>query len=71
MAASRQAYSSLLEDRLDDAGLDMNAKQALEALDSIQRAPLDIGQHHLELSTTPNDQQRAILNALHTPIPQT
>jgi len=65
------ALLRILEDRLDAAGLDMNAKQALEALNNIQRAPLDIGQHHLELTTTPNDQQRAILNALHTPIPQT
>lgn len=65
------ALLRILEDRLDAAGLDLNAKQALEALDSIERAPLDIGQRHLELTTTPNDQQRTILNALHTPIPQT
>ena len=35
-------------------------------LDSIQRATITLGEHRLERTSTPDDEQAAILNALKT-----
>ena len=59
----------ILEDRLDAAGLDLNANAALERLDSIQRATITLGEHRLERTTTPDDDQAMILKALKTELP--
>ena len=59
----------MLEDRLDAAGLDLNANAALERLDSIQRATITFGEHAIERTSTPDDEQAMILKALKAPLP--
>ncbi len=61
----------ILEDRLDAAGIDLNAHAALDRLDSIQRATITLGEHRLERTSTPDDEQAMILKALKAPLPAT
>ena len=59
----------ILEDRLEAAGLDPNAKDALAELARIQQVPLHEGRITITKTTTPNEQQRAILAAIGAPPP--
>jgi len=59
----------LLEDRLEAAGLDANAKDALAKLGRIQQVPLHEGRITLTKTTTPNERQKAILTAIGAPLP--
>jgi hypothetical protein len=60
------AYGLLrvIEDRLDAAGLDLNARDALQALESIQHVTINLGGSSLERTSTPTPEQAAILRAL-------
>ena len=59
----------ILHDRLAGAGLDLNLNDALDQLARIQRVPIEAGGHQLTKTTRPNEQQRAILDAIGAPIP--
>jgi hypothetical protein len=54
----------IIEDRLDAAGLDLNAKEALHQLDSIHHVTIHLGSSHLERTSTPTREQATILRAL-------
>ena len=56
----------VIEDRLDAAGLDLNAKDALHALDSIQHITIDLGNTSIDRTSTPSTEQASILAALKT-----
>jgi hypothetical protein len=58
------ALVRIIEDRLDAAELDLNAKDALQALDSIQQVTIDLGGTRIDRTSTPNPEQAAILTAL-------
>ena len=60
----------IMEDRLDAAGLDLNAHDALDRLDTIQRATITLGEQRIERTSTPDDDQAAILHALKAPPPE-
>ena len=59
----------ILEDRLEAAGLPMNASDALAELGRIHQVPLHEGRISITKTTTPNERQRAILHAIGAPIP--
>lgn len=59
----------VLEDRLEAAGIDLDAKQALAELARIQQVPLHEGHVTITKTTTPNEQQKAILTAIGAPPP--
>jgi hypothetical protein len=59
----------ILQDRLDDAGLGLNVNDALDQLARIQRIPVETGSHQIVKTTRPNEQQRAILEAIGAPTP--
>ena len=59
----------ILEDRLEAAGLPMNATDALAELGRIQRVRLHESRFTTTTTTTPNERQRAILQAIGAPIP--
>jgi len=54
-----------IEDRLDQGGLDHNATEALQQLDSIHHLTLHLGGTRLECTSTPTPEQAAILRALN------
>ena len=54
----------VIEDRLDAAGLDASAKDALHALESIQHVTIDLGSTRIDRTSTPNAEQASILAAL-------
>jgi len=56
----------VIEDRLDAAGLDLNAKDDLHALESIQHVTIDLGTTSIDRTSTPNPEQASILAALKT-----
>jgi hypothetical protein len=58
------ALVRIIEDRLDSAGLDLNAKEALQQLDSIHQVTIHLGGTHLERTSTPTPEQAALLRAL-------
>jgi hypothetical protein len=58
------ALVRVIEDRLDAAGIDLNAKDALEDLARIQRAPLAHAGVTVTKTSTPTEQQRRLLTAL-------
>lgn len=60
----------LLEDRLEAAGLHANAQDALTELARIQQVPRHEGHVTIAKTTTPNEQQKAILAAIGAPPPQ-
>ena len=66
MQACVLAYAlvRLIEDRLDTAGLDHNAKEALQQLDNIHHLTIHLGGTHLERTSTPTPEQATILRAL-------
>ena len=59
----------ILQDRLDNAHLRLGVNDALDQLARIQRVPIEAGDHQLVKTTRPNEQQRAILDAIGAPIP--
>ena len=63
------ALVRFIEDRLDDAGLDVSAKDALQDLGRIQRAPLYRACISVTKTSTPTKQQR-LLAALGAPLPE-
>ena len=58
------ALVRLIEDRLDAAGLGLNAKEALQQLDNIHHVTIHLGGTHLERTSTPTPEQSTILRAL-------
>ncbi|MFU8888958.1 MAG: transposase [Trueperaceae bacterium] len=48
------ALVRIIEDRLDAANLDINAKDALQQLDSIQHVTINLGATSIERTSTPN-----------------
>jgi hypothetical protein len=58
------ALVRIIEDRLDDAGLDLNAKDALHTLDSIQHVTIALGSTNIDRTSTPSAEQATILTAL-------
>ena len=64
------ALVRIIEDRLDQAGLDLNAKNALHDLGRIQRAPLYRAGITITKTTTPNEHHKALLHAIGAPIPE-
>lgn len=54
----------VIEDRLYAAGLDLNAKDALNALESIQHVAIDLGTTRIDRTSTPNAERARILVAL-------
>ena len=54
----------VIEDRLDAAELDLNAKDALHTLESIQHVTIDLGGTRIDRISTPNAEQASILAAL-------
>lgn len=64
------ALVRIIEDRLDRAGLDANAKNALHDLGRIQRAPLYRAGITVTKTTTPNEHQKTLLRAIGAPIPE-
>jgi transposase len=54
----------VIEDRLDAAELDLNAKDALHALESIQHVTIDLGNTSIDRTSTPSAEQASILAAL-------
>lgn len=66
VVASVLAYSlvRIIVDRLDAAGLDLNAKDALQRLDSIHHVAIDLGNTHVERTSTPTTEHDTLLRAL-------
>jgi len=60
------AFVRVIEDRLDTAGLDLNAKDALHALEAIQRVTIDLGTASIDRTSTPSAEQAGILAARKT-----
>jgi multidrug efflux pump subunit AcrA (membrane-fusion protein) len=60
----------MIEDRLDTADLDLNAKEALQELARIQRAPLYRAGVTVTKTSTPTEQQQRLLTAIGAPIPE-
>lgn len=58
------ALVRIIEDRLDVANLDLNAKDALHALESIRHVTIDLGSTRIDRTSTPNSEQAGILAAL-------
>jgi hypothetical protein len=58
------ALVRVIEDRLDAAGIDLNAKEALQQLDSIHHVTIHLGSTHVERTSTPTPEQAALLRAL-------
>ncbi len=58
------ALVRIMEDRLDDANLDLNAGDALQTLDGMQHVTLHLGKTSIERVSTPTSEQAAILTAL-------
>ena len=63
------ALMRLIEDRLDAASIDLNAKNALQDLARIQRAPLARAGVTVTKTSTPNEQHQRLLNAIGAPAP--
>jgi len=59
------ALVRVIEDRLDGAGLDLHAKEALQELARIQRAPLTVTK-----TSTPTELQQRLLAAIGAPLPE-
>ena len=55
----------VIEDRLDAAGVDLNARDALHALECIQHVTIDLGGSSIERTRTPTPEQTSILTALN------
>jgi transposase len=60
----------IIDDRLDAAGLDLNAKEALQDLARIQRAPLYRAGITVTKTSTPSEQHQRLLAAIGAPIPE-
>jgi transposase len=60
----------VIEDRLDAAGIDLNAKEALQDLARIQRAPLARAGVTVTKTSTPTEGQRQLLAAIGAPLPE-
>jgi hypothetical protein len=58
------ALVRIIEDRLDAAELDLNAKEALQRLENIHHLTIHLGSTHLDRTSTPTPEQDAILRAL-------
>ena len=58
------AVVKTIEDRLDAADLDLNAKDALRALEGIQHVTINLGTTSIDRTSTPNAEQASILAAL-------
>ena len=54
----------VIEDRLDAAEIDLNAKDALRALESIQHVTIDLGSTSIDRISTPSAEQASVLAAL-------
>jgi hypothetical protein len=63
------ALVRVIEDRLDAAGIDASAKEALQDLSRIQRAPLARAGITVTKTSTPNEQHQRLLTAIGAPIP--
>ena len=59
----------IIDDRLEQAGIDTTTHTALQELGRIERVPLHHAGHTLTRTTTANTQQRAILTAIGASIP--
>jgi len=59
----------VIEDRLDAADIDMNAKEALQDLARIQRAPLYRAGITVTKTSAPTEQHQRLLAAIGAPIP--
>jgi transposase len=64
------ALVRVIEDRLDAAGIDMNAKEALQDLGRIQRAPLARAGITVTKTSTPTEQHQRLLSAIGVRIPE-
>jgi len=64
------ALVRLIEDRLDAAGLDLNAREALQDLARIQRAPLHRAGITVTKTSTASEQQQRLLAAIGAAIPE-
>jgi transposase len=64
------ALVRVIEDRLDAANVELNAKDALQDLARIQRAPLTRAGVTVTKTSTPTEQHRQLLAALGAPIPE-
>jgi len=64
------ALVRVIEDRLDAADLDTNAKDALQDLARIQRAPLARAGVTVTKTSTPTEQHRQLLAAIGAPTPE-
>ena len=54
----------VIEDRLDAAILDLNAKDALHALERIKHVTINLGNTSIDRTSTPSAEQASILAAL-------
>jgi hypothetical protein len=59
-----QVLQRLLGTEVDAAELDLNAKDALRTLESIQRVTINLGSTSIERTSTPSPEQASILAAL-------
>lgn len=57
----------VLNDRLDVAGMDLNAHTALERIDGIQCATVTLGEYRLECTSSREDGQAGIFEVLKAP----
>jgi transposase len=64
------ALVRVIEDRLDAADIDINAKDALQDLARIQRVPLARAGVTVTKTSTPTEQHQKLLAALGAPIPE-
>jgi len=64
------ALVRVIDDRLDAAGIDLNAKDALQDLARIQRAPLARAGVTVTKTSTTTEQQQRLLAALGAPQPE-
>jgi transposase len=64
------ALVRIIEDRLDAAGLDLNAKEALQDLARIQRAPLYRAGITVTKTSAASEQHQRLLTAIGAPIPE-
>lgn len=60
----------ILDDRLEASHLTLNVDEALSRLSGIQRATITVGRHRIERTSVPDEEQKEILKALRTPLPE-
>jgi len=64
---ARKEQWRIIEDRLDTAGIDLSAKDALHDLARIQRAPITRVGITITKTSTPTEHQKTLLHAIGAP----